>query len=179
MGYVIASIAILAVLGIVNLFISVSIIHRLRREGHQVGRLPMSGPPVGSRVPAFQTVTINGEALTDANLRQGRQAVLAFLAAGCPACPASVPHLLSYVDESRLGVSDTIVVVNGGREDREVSEIIEALESVATIAVEPADGPTARAFGVTHFPTFVFIGEDGLVEQSQLGSGPLRPRIAA
>jgi thiol-disulfide isomerase/thioredoxin len=153
-------------------------IRRLRRSDLGGRPLPTSGPPIGTPLPEFSATTIDGTALSGTTLVQGQPTVLAFLATGCPACLPSVPHLLTYLDEAGLDATRVVVVVNGDDQD-ERREIVRAVGGAATVVLEPADGPTARAFSVTHFPTFVFADSNGTVEQTQLGLGPLRPKVSA
>lgn len=179
MSYLIAAVAILAVVSVLNLLISLAIVQRIRR-GDMGGRLlPRSGPPIGSKLPEFRTTAVDGATITPTTLVQGQPVVLAFLATSCQACLPSVPHLLAFVEEHGIEAARAFVIVNGDEDQNKAGQIVQAVGGAATVILESTSGPTASAFSVTHFPTFVFIGSDGMVERTQLGLGPLRPSMTA
>lgn len=129
--------------------------HGSTGHGHGHGQpitLPQSGPEVGTLAPAVPGAL---------PARAGGVQLVAFASATCQGCRDGLPRLVAYA--RLLGGRDRVVVVIVG-ESADGADIEAAVAGVArTVGNERADA-LATAYGITVFPTYVLVGDDGLVE---------------
>jgi hypothetical protein len=167
-----AGLVVVGAISVLNLLLTLLVIRRLRRQGPtgMGGPMPVSGPPAGAQAPAFTGLAATGDEVSSQSLT-GESSTLAFLSTDCHACASSVSHLRAYAVAAGLGPDRVIAVISGDRE--EGRQIIESLDGIATVVLEPQLGPITEAFSVRNFPTFVMLDDQNRVERTQLGSGPI------
>lgn len=176
MAFVVAGLVLVGAIGLLNLLLISAVMRRLRRHEEERRGFAHSGPAPGDELPEFSAVTLAGAPVSRAGLI-GRDAVLAFLSTGCPACPAAVPHLVEHARSAGLTEEQMIVVITG--DEREAGEFTVPLAGVASIVVEPFPGELSRAFSVSGTPTTVLVGPDGRVRHAEAGARPLADMAAA
>ena len=122
--------------------------------------LPPSGPEVGTLAPA----------VPGAVPRAGGVQLVAFASATCQGCRTGLPRLVSYA--RLLGGRDRVVVVIVG-DSAAGADIEAAVAGVARVVADERADALAIAYGITVFPTYVLVGEGGLVEATTLSVGEL------
>jgi hypothetical protein len=149
MGYLVAAVAVLGVLCLMNLLIMLGVLRRLRGAAlWQPEPLFALGP--GSAVGEFSVVTTAGELVSNDSLT----GVVGFFSAGCGECHELLPRFVERAGEMER--DKVLVVVGGGSE-----EMVRALAPVARIVVaDPGGGPVARAFQNSWTPALYVIGDD-------------------
>ena len=80
-----------------------------------------------------------------------------------------LPEFIKYARGVPGGAAQVLTVLTGDK--AEVAEFSEALEGVASITVEPRQGPVARAFSVSGYPTFYLLDENGVIQASGAAAG--------
>lgn len=174
MPYLSVAVVAIGVLCLLNLAVTLALVRRVRRQGGQSadrsftdGRRPWH-LPTGSRAPEFTATTVSGETRSLSDLT-GAKSVIAFLSVHCPPCVSQLPALKRYAESVPGGVGQVLAIICGpeGGADQFVRE----LNGVASVVVEPTQGPTARAFSASTFPTFYRLDEDGRIETSGVTVG--------
>ena len=156
MGFVIAAVALVGALCVLDLLLTVAVLRRLREHETVLERLRPEADVdalVGARVPDFTLTTVEGRTLTAAGLR-GRRWLLALLSVGCGPCREQAPALRDAGD-------DVVAIVTG--EGAPANGLVEDLRgAVAVVTVQAGSGPGA-ALGVSVYPTLLAVDEDGVV----------------
>lgn len=127
----------------------------------------------GAPAPAFELVTLGGEAYSTASLK-GRPALLVFWASWCPVCQKELPVLGEFYKKDRpaplrmisIGFSDL-----RGKIEGYVKAHPEAFVYPAAFDV---DNDVAQAFKVTATPTLVLLDAQGTVRLVHRGAGVLQ-----
>src|SRR6185369_4424117 len=102
MPIVVAAIAVLTGLVLLNLLLTFGVIRRLREHSEQLAAsAPPRTLPVGAAVPEFTATTEQGRVVSTATLRS-HGALVAFMASDCTACTEQLP-----------AVRETIAAANG------------------------------------------------------------------
>jgi thiol-disulfide isomerase/thioredoxin len=184
------AVVLIGVLSLFNLMLTFAVIRQVRRFGEQSagrGAGPAQQPPwhiqAGSPIPDFTTTSVSGEPVSLGDLT-GARSMIGFFSSGCGPCTLQVPIFARYAKSFPGGAAQVLAVVFPSQEETpetpEIpetppSEYVQQLAGVATVVTEPLDGPTARAFMVTGYPTYYVLDERGQVEIS----GHSMSRIAA
>lgn len=114
MPILIAALAVLATLCVLNLLLTFGIVRRLRQmEDEELGDLTLA---VGSALPDFTAVTTTGNRVSSSTV--GRGAVVAFFSPDCGACRRQLPRFTEIAQRNagRAGM-DFLAVVRGNEED--------------------------------------------------------------
>ncbi len=167
MGFVIAAIAIVGALCLLDLLLTFGMIRRLREQTDMInvltaGRVPGSalGIPPGRTPAAFSAATTEGTAISGpAALR-----LVAFFSR-CSICPERVAPFADYLTAQRID-RDSVLVVSVGPGD-EPQPYLSALVPAAQICVEPEGGQIVRAFELSGFPAFFLLDADGAVAATE------------
>ncbi|MEV4576761.1 TlpA disulfide reductase family protein [Nonomuraea jabiensis] len=181
MSGLVAIVALVSVLTVLNLLLTFGVIRRLREHTELLaGRAtPIVGEtpslPVGRQVGDFAATTTDGEPVARALL--AGDTLVAFLTPGCEPCEESLPHLVEAAKKWPGGRRNTLVVVTG-RRDR-AADHVERLAPVARVVVEAPDGPIATGFGVTAYPLFGVVDSSGQVLRSETAPAALLPHGVA
>ena len=174
----IAAVSVVGVLGLLNLLLVLAVVRRLREYGEKWARAGldrlterMLAPEVGSHVADFTATATDG---AEVSLRGEDAPLLAgFFSAGCLSCRAELAGFVDYAGALPGGRERSLAVISGSVEQG--ADIIEAVQAVARVIVEPPDGAVVSAFGVRTSPTFVLLGQDGTIQDWVSGVRELAP----
>jgi len=137
-----------------------------------IGRSEPSPEPGGRPAPAFELRTTDGATVRLADLA-GEPLVINFWATYCPPCRAEMP-MLDQTVAATAGVR--LVLVNEGESAATARAYLAAI-GVQRVSLLDADLGVGRAYGVTAYPTTVFVKADGTIDRKQIGQ--LDPRVLA
>jgi hypothetical protein len=162
MSIVIAAVAVVGVVCLLDLLLTFGVIRRLREHTEMLTAsggpaTPPQGLPAGELPGPFAGLT------TGAELVQGATGlrVVAFFATWCSVCPERVRPFIDYLRAHDF-TRDSVLAVSVGPDDAPPAHLAE-LAGVAQICVEKDNGEIARAFKVTGFPVFYLLDTDGAV----------------
>ena len=134
----------------------------------------LSAAPIGAQTPGdtaliFTLKTLDGEAVSLSDFR-GHPVVVNFWGTWCPPCRVELPLLAqAYRDHQAEG----LVVLALNARDQEVSaravrKFVAEFDLPFPVLLDE-HGRLWRRYGVTAFPTMVFIGADGVVRAVVIG----------
>ena len=152
MPYLTAAVVLLAVLGMLNLLLTLAIVRRLRTMNHQ----PPEPLIQGSTIRPFTTKTIDGRTVSEHDLRGG-QSLIGYFSPGCPPCEAARPRFVAYaagLDRERV----LAVIVDGTTED-----VADDLAAVARVVVASERDTVVEALSAYGYPAVFLLDEDGRV----------------
>ncbi|WP_433442522.1 hypothetical protein [Nonomuraea sp. CA-141351] len=163
MPYLIAVVALVGALCLVDLVLTLGVVRRLREHTKLLDALYeavdlMGGPLGGGQLSPgdvagdFEATTVDGTRLTRDLLPDGT--VVAFLSPDCSGCHEKLPAFASWAagqDRSRV-----LAVVDNRSGDP--AEMVTTLKPVAQVIVDSA---VSNAFGVQSFPTFLQVATGG------------------
>jgi hypothetical protein len=179
MVYLAVAVAVVGVLGLVNLVFILGVVRRLREYeqllsggGGDSDRVALAE---STTVGEFMATTTAGEQVSEMSLT-GRTLV-AFSSVSCGPCRQLLPTLVSRAAEWEGGRANVLTVVVGG--GKESAEFVEQLEPVAQVVVEPERGPVSTAFAVRGFPAYLVVGADGTVQASGYSLNQVLDRVPA
>ncbi len=167
MPFVIAAIAVVGALCLLDLLLTFGMIRRLREQTDilnvlTAGRVPGAtlGMAPGRTPAAFSAVTTEGATVSGpAGLR-----LVAFFSR-CSICPERVAPFAEYLSTQRIN-RDSVLVVSVGP-GGEPQPYLSALVPVALICAEPEGGQIVRAFEVSGFPAFFLLDAGGAVAATE------------
>ena len=142
------------------LLTAATLVTRLGQAAQPRQQPGVAGPPVGASAPPWRATDVSGATLSGAALR-GRTHLLVFLSATCVGCRASLPELRAALP-GYVGAGAEVVAFVVGDPDRG-ADIAAALSECATVVQEPEPSPTAAAYQVGLFPSYVLVDESGQV----------------
>jgi hypothetical protein len=171
MPILIATVVSVALLGLLNLMLTLAVIRRLRVHTTQLAALTRGSPdlallPAGTPLPALPGPD-------PAGLR-----LIAFLSTTCDVCHEQVPDLTRFLAAHGIARSAALVVVVGAVDDPAGQRLANPVDAVATVVREPSDGPVTSAFGVHLFPTFYLV-DDGVVRSGAVAVSQLAEPVRA
>jgi thiol-disulfide isomerase/thioredoxin len=177
MAYLAAAVTLVGIIAAVDLLLTVGVVRRLREHSAELAGLrgPGAGDaglPVGTPVGDFTATDLTGRPV---GVGSGRTLV-GFFSPGCGPCKERMPDFVAHAAGRPGGPGAVLAVVVG--EAAEAAAMVDPLLRVATVVVEPEDGPVQRAFGVGGFPTFVLV-EDGVVAAADFVLPPVTSRDTA
>lgn len=145
----------LSVLVVLNLFLTVSVIQRLRNEAPAA----MAPPRTDISIPEFSVAAEDGRTLTGGDLASQDEAIIGFFSASCSTCSAQLPEFSQLA--SALPPGKAITVVTGARDE---ARSLAAEAGVGTVLIHEDDlGPITRAFNVDGFPTYIKVESGKIV----------------
>ncbi|SEL42906.1 TlpA family protein disulfide reductase [Nonomuraea pusilla] len=184
MAYLTAALILVGLLALINLVFTFGVVRRLREHTAELAALRGSGVtgvggtdvalPAGATVGAFETAEVGGRPVSLAAM--GERPLVGFFSPHCAPCKERLPLFAEHAASRPGGAGEVLAVVVGTPE--ETSDVVAQLLPVATVVVEPDQGPVQRAFGVSGFPAFVLL-EDGVVGASGFDFEPVASRDAA
>ncbi len=164
MPILIAAVAVVGVLCLLDLLLTFGVIRRLKEHTAMLAERGrgMAGPDViglaeGESPGAFSVTALGGEHVTEATALR----VVSFFSSRCSICPERVPPLLDYLAAHHVGRASALAVVVGDKD--QPPPYLESLAEFAQICVEQEDGEVAKAFKVAGYPAFCLLGADGTV----------------
>jgi thiol-disulfide isomerase/thioredoxin len=181
MAYLAAATVLVGLLAAVNLLFTVGVIRRLREHTAELAARRNQGTPgtgvahpAGARIGDFTATTVAGDRV-DAGT-PGDRLLAGFFSPNCGPCKDRLPGFLAYAAARSGGPERILAVVAGTTE--ESAALVDQLRPVATVVVEPDQGPVQQAFGIAGFPAFVLV-DDGWVAASDFDLAPVAERDGA
>ena len=167
MPAVIAAVATVGLLCLVDLLLTFGVIRRLREHTELLRSQPVRAErPVislttGQAPELFTLVTSGGTVVTG----PGGLRLAGFFSSSCSACPERVAPFIAYARTNRLASDEVLAVLLVGDGD-EPPLYANDLARVARVSVQPFDCLVTKAFGVTGYPAFCLLDADGAVVSS-------------
>jgi hypothetical protein len=166
-AFLIALVALVGAIALLDLLLTVGVIRRLRQHTEQLSNLSTPGGPAGDiiigageQAGEFAATTTDGEPVSR-DLLSG-QTLVGVLSAGCSACQERLPEFVSRAESFPGGRGQVLAVLAG--EPDEVEPYREQLAPVARVVIEPPmDGPISKALQVQGYPAFALLDADGKV----------------
>lgn len=143
------------------------------REWQPEDELPRPGALVDKPAPAFELTLLDGGVVDNKSLR-GTTVALNFWGSWCAPCEKEMPALDEVYREM---AADGVTVIGVGIKNDYEPNALSLLESTGvtypvgrdTAGDDPQRGPVEMAFGVTSYPTTVFLRPDGTVFAIRIG----------
>ncbi|KWT58917.1 hypothetical protein ADL21_25930 [Streptomyces albus subsp. albus] len=155
-----AALALVAMIGVLDLVLTLGVIGRLRQHTELLSLGGESGPlpalPVGGEVGAFTARTVDGEPLSREAL--AGDTVVAFFSPTCKPCRENLPAFIRFARAAQDGATRTLAVVVGDAE--RTASFVAELGPVTRVAVEDRGGPLCSAFGVSAYPATMRVAPD-------------------
>lgn len=167
MPYLVAGVVFVGTLCAFDLILTLAVVRRLREHAALLEGRQAEAPftPVGTALPEFSASSLDGTALTRAFFSE--PTIVGLFSTTCAACRERLPEFADRIrDAGRV-----LAVIEGDRDEAE--PFIAALSPVATVVVEPVNGPVTTAFGRPASPSFYVVGEDAVVTSSTLSPAGL------
>jgi hypothetical protein len=164
------AVAVIGVLSLFNLVLTMTVVRQVRRHGEQFadwrskpGVPQLNDIPVGKEIPDFAVMTLSGQEISRGDL-VGERSLIAFFSVHCEPCKNHLPDFRDYAIAATTGPARVLAVVIGSED--EAGDFIAGLSGVASIAVQPMQGPVVTAFSATAYPTIYQLDERGRVAAS-------------
>jgi hypothetical protein len=161
MPVLVAVVAVVSVLCVLNTVLCFAVIRRLREQTGLIEAVYEfngaasgngSSPAIGDTVKPFQATTTDGAPVGRDDLTEST--VVAFMAVNCNACHEHLPEVLAWSrDHDRRRIL-AIVDGNGG----DPADLVAQLSPVAQVIVADGETLVVDAFGVRSYPTFCVMG---------------------
>jgi cytochrome oxidase Cu insertion factor (SCO1/SenC/PrrC family) len=181
MLYLAVAVVLVGVLTLLNLVLVFGVIRRLREHTALLStraEMPELMRPAGEHADEFAATTVDGDPVSR-DLLAGRTLV-AYLSTNCAPCRKRLPEFVSVAEGFPGGRSQVLAVVSSsGPDDPAAAEYAERLAGVARVVVEPGLGPVSTAFGVSGFPAFAVVEEQGRIAASNVDLAELAVPSAA
>jgi thiol-disulfide isomerase/thioredoxin len=160
MGTLVAAVALVGIIGILNFVLTIGIIKRLRQHAEAISSGATAASPTlqeGEHVGDFATTSVDGMTLTSDLITS--ESTIAFFSPSCGPCKERLPAFLDYA-KRMSGLQQHVIAVVVGDESGAV-EIVSTLRGAATVVVEdPNGGSLAQACQVKAFPTILVADRD-------------------
>lgn len=164
MMFLISAVALVGILGALNLLLTVGVIRRLREHSTLLAgstvmpntSVILSDRKAGEEIAEFSTTTVDGDTVVSTALPA--DTLVAFLATGCAPCKDLLPRLGRYLDSSGRDRKSVLAVIIGDAEDSETELYVAEMSHRAQIVVEGPMGELSSAFGVSSFPALLEVG---------------------
>lgn len=144
--------ALVGALGVFNLILTLGLVRHLRalQEVVQEGVFPDPDlPKAGARVGSFAVTCADGKALSERDLDRDTMLV-GFFTSGCRPCANLRAELVRQPPALPF-----IAFVEGDQSDPEVSEIVQTLSRLGSVALTSAGDIVTQAFRPAGFPTLI------------------------
>jgi thiol-disulfide isomerase/thioredoxin len=129
-------------------------------------------PAAGETIPDFSAPSLAGGGAVNWTDHVGTPTVLAIWAPWCPACQEELPVLDRVVKETPGVQMITIVTAIGDRPGPTPEAYLADHGLTFPVAVDDGDGTIAHGFGLTSFPSVMFVDSNGTVVRSDVGVIP-------
>jgi hypothetical protein len=167
------AVGLLAVLTLLNLFILLGVIRRLRTMA-AADVLPEVLPAPGTPVGPFAVTATDGTAVTDADVATGESLVL-LLSLSCAPCQKTADKL---VEGATALPARTIILLRREFEEEDPENMIERLSPVGTVVTFGGEEGVEGAFGSRGYPTALRIN-DGVIVSASNEYAEVLPQTAA
>jgi hypothetical protein len=165
MAILIAAVALVGVLCLLDLLLTFGVIRRLREHTELLSvsrdpRSPAIGLAAGELPAVFTAVTIDGDVVGNESMFR----LVGFFSTSCAICAKRVASFVDYLTVHRIERDSVLAIVGAGDE---APPYLDTLAAVARVCLEREDGGIASAFKVGGFPAFCLLDPGGAV----IGSG--------
>ena len=160
MPFVIAAVALVGVVCVLNLVLTVGVIKRLREHTALLSQTDAHAAPairVGDEVAAFATTTVGGEPVSRDQL--AGETLVGFFTPGCGPCEKRLPEFVAYA-RTLPGGRDRVLATVVASDPAEAAGYVADLSPVAKVMVEDSAGVVTRAFRATAYPTVLLVAPD-------------------
>lgn len=164
MPYLAAGVVFVGVLCAFDLVLTLAVVRRLREHAAllEAGRTQAPFTPVGTALPEFTASALDGATVTRAFFTG--PTIVGLFSTTCAGCRERLPEFTEQIRGS--DARHVLAVIEGERAEAE--PFITALSPLATVVIEPVNGPVNTAFGHPATPSFYVVGEDAVVTSSTL-----------
>ncbi|MGN6693113.1 MAG: TlpA family protein disulfide reductase [Aquihabitans sp.] len=129
-------------------------------------------PAVGMTIPTVTGKTFSGDDITISG-DDGKAKVILFVAHWCPHCQREVPLLKAHLDDNPMPDDVELLTVSTsvkpGADNYPPQEWLEGEGWSAPVLADDEDSSVAQAYGLSAFPYFVVVDEDGKVVERASG----------
>lgn len=181
MGFLVAAVAVVGLLGIANLLLSLRIAGRLHRYADRLDKIDRPPQPLatmlepGRVIGSFHAITVDGQTVVGDDLAD--DTLVGFFVPGSQLCEEQLPDFLTRAEHHPGGWSRVLAVVLAATPE-DAEPMVARLIAVAGVVQAPEDEVSLRtAFGVHGYPAFGLIGDDGVVSASGDSIAALTPPI--
>ncbi|MGD9711355.1 MAG: TlpA family protein disulfide reductase [Thermomicrobiales bacterium] len=159
---------------LLGLFIVAIVVFMGWREWRPEDDLPRVGALVDRPAPMFSLTLLSGEEIGNASLL-GSAVALNFWGSWCAPCEAEMPALDRV--HAEMGTDGGMAVIGVGIKNDFEPNALAMIDELGirypigrdTAGDDPQRGPVEQAFGVTTYPTTVFLRPDGTVFAVRIG----------
>ncbi|GAA1693374.1 TlpA family protein disulfide reductase [Fodinicola feengrottensis] len=165
------AVGLLAVLTLLNLFILLGVVRRLRTmASDKENEAQPELPAVGATVGAFAVTSVDGTAVTEADLSSGESLVL-MMSPSCQPCKETAAKL----EKDRADLPErTFILLRAEPDEPELDTMLTKLAGIGTIAAFDGTAGVEDAFGSRGYPTAARI-KDGVVVASSIKYADVLP----
>ncbi|MFF5209761.1 TlpA disulfide reductase family protein [Streptosporangium sp. NPDC000396] len=168
-----ALVVVLTVISLLNLFLTVGLLGKVREQADRLAKVEAGAPPMlpnGAAINDFTTTTLDGERLTLEELTG--EMYVGFFNWNCEVCHE---HLPAFIAEAKRmpGRRQVLAVVRGTPE--QAVEMTSQLNPVARVVVEEKQGPVQRAFQLYATPAFCILNPNHTIQVSGYEPGLKTP----
>jgi len=167
MPVLIAAVAIVGLLCLLDLLLTFGVIRRLRqhteylRARQLLDATAVISLPVGQVPGPFAAIAEDGAAIAGpAGLR-----LAGFFSGTCPACPGRVAPFIDYVLANQLARREVLAIVVVGA-NAPSPPYLPLLAEVAQVTVQPEGNEVVKSFGIIGYPAFCLLDGDGAIAAS-------------
>lgn len=129
-------------------------------------------PAVGMAIPSVTGKDFDGKDITISG-DDGKAKVIAFVAHWCPHCQREVPRLQEHLDDTPMPDDVELLTVSTsvkpGADNYPPQEWLEREGWTAPVLADDENSSVAQAYGLSSFPYFVVVDEDGKVVERASG----------
>ncbi|MBE1530675.1 TlpA family protein disulfide reductase [Actinomadura algeriensis] len=164
MPYLVAGVVFVGLLCAFDLILTLAVVRRLREHAALLegAHAPPPFTPIGTALPEFAGAALDGTAVDRAFF--AGPTVVGLFSTACASCRERLPEFTERI--RHLDARRVLAVIEG---DRDAAEpYVAALSPLATVVVEPPDGPVNTAFGRPATPSFYVVGEGAAVTSATL-----------
>ncbi len=122
---------------------------------------------VGAEMPAFTTVSLNGEAFSSAALK-GKVTLINFWATWCPPCKAELPLLQKNIFDKIKDKNFSVLCISRGEKEEVVKKFIEQFKYTFPVYLD-SETKTYNLFASKYIPRNFVIGKDGKIVYASVG----------
>ncbi|GII62209.1 hypothetical protein Skr01_22940 [Sphaerisporangium krabiense] len=161
MPFLIAAVACIGLLCLLDLILTLGVIKRLREHTELLATRPSGGAPmypaVGEEVGEFSTATVEGRRLSRADLDD--ETLVGFFSPECQPCKEKLPGFVEFARSLSGGRERVLAVIVSAGDDP--GPFLAALSPVARVVVEEPGGALSGAFMVGAYPALLRVTKDG------------------
>lgn len=172
MAYLAAAVVLVGVLCILNLVLTFGVVRRLREHTRIISKVTQAEPNIagpGTRIGDFNVESVAGAIVSASTLVEGT--LVGFFTPGCGPCEERMPKFIDYASASGRS-RDRVLAVVAAADELDAADYVRRLSAVASVVVEPTEGPVEKAFAATAFPVWCTVGSNGVIRESEFSLTP-------